>query len=192
MGLYSAVSELWKRPKQGLGDLWQQRQVKWRKEPTIIKIERPTRIDRARGLGYKAKEGYIVARVRVSRGGRQRPLIKKGRRSKHRRRTKIVDKSYQRVAEEKVQRRFANLEILNSYYVGKDGIHYWYEVILVDPYSPVIKADPKINWICGRQHTKRVFRGKTSAGRHGRGLIHKGKGAEKLRPSLNAHKGRGK
>jgi len=192
MGLYKAISDIWKRPKDGLESLWQKRQIQWRKEPTILKIEKPTRIDRARSLGYKAKEGYIVARVRVSRGGRQRPLIKKGRRSKHRRRTKIVDKSYQWIAEEKAQKRFTNLEVLNSYSVGKDGIHFWFEIILVDPYHPVIKADKKINWICQRSHTNRVLRGKTSAGRRSRGLIYKGKGAEKLRPSLKANKNRGK
>jgi large subunit ribosomal protein L15e len=192
MGLYQSIREIWKRPKEGLGEIWQKRQIQWRKEPVIVKIEKPTRLDKARSIGYKAKEGFVVARIRLARGGRQRPLIKKGRRSKHRRRTKIVDKSYQWIAEEKAQKRFTNLEVLNSYYVGKDGKNYWFEIILVDPYNPAIKADPKMNWICQRQHTKRVYRGKTSAGRKSRGLTHKGKGAEKLRPSLKKHKGRGK
>tara|TARA_B100000459_G_scaffold122323_1_gene74940 strand:- start:185 stop:400 length:216 start_codon:yes stop_codon:yes gene_type:complete len=34
--------------------------------------------------------------------------------------------------------------------------------------------------------------GKTSAGKRGRGLHNKGKGAEKLRPSLKANQNRGK
>ncbi|MDP3765404.1 MAG: 50S ribosomal protein L15e, partial [Nanoarchaeota archaeon] len=34
-------------------------------------------------------------------------------------------------------------------------------------------------------------RGLTSAGKRGRGLLHKGKGAEKLRPSLRAHQRKG-
>jgi large subunit ribosomal protein L15e len=37
-----------------------------------------------------------------------------------------------------------------------------------------------------------VHRGKTSAGKRGRGLHNKGKGAEKLRPSLAANQNRGK
>ena len=69
----------------------------------------------------------------------------------------------------------------------KDGKYYWFEVILVDPAHPVIKADPKINWICDKKHRSRVFHGKTSAGRKVRGLRHKGKGAEKARPSRRAN-----
>ena len=73
--------------------------------------------------------------------------------------------------------------------MGEDGLHFWYEVILVDRANPSIVADPKINWIM--QHKGRSERGLTSAGRRGRGLTHKGKGAEKLRPSLRAHDRRG-
>jgi len=35
-------------------------------------------------------------------------------------------------------------------------------------------------------------RGKTSAGRKGRGLRHKGSGTEKTRPGIRAHDGKGK
>jgi large subunit ribosomal protein L15e len=41
-------------------------------------------------------------------------------------------------------------------------------------------------------HRGRAYRGKTSAGKRGRGLHKKGKGAEKLRPSLRANLNRGK
>ncbi|MEN6573742.1 MAG: 50S ribosomal protein L15e, partial [Methanobacterium aggregans] len=51
----------------------------------------------------------------------------------------------------------------------------------VDPNSPSIKNDPKINWICEKQHTSRVFRGLTSEGKKTRGLRVKGKGSEKAR-----------
>jgi large subunit ribosomal protein L15e len=37
-----------------------------------------------------------------------------------------------------------------------------------------------------------VLRGKTSAGQKGRGLMYKGKGAEKIRPSIRAHQTKGK
>ncbi|KKT75754.1 MAG: 50S ribosomal protein L15e, partial [Candidatus Peregrinibacteria bacterium GW2011_GWA2_44_7] len=40
-----------------------------RKEPVTLVLEHPTRLDRARSLGYKAKQGCIVARQRVGRGG---------------------------------------------------------------------------------------------------------------------------
>ena len=80
-----------------------------------------------------------------------------------------------------------NLEILNSYWVAEDGRYKWYEVILVDPNHPVILSDSKINWICNRAHKGRVHRGLTSAGKKSRGLMNKGKGAEKLRPSKRKH-----
>ena len=100
---------------------------------------------------------------------------------------KVVGKNYQWIAEERANRKFPNLEVLNSYYVGEDGKYYWYEVILVDPQAPEIKADKELNWICSGKHRGRVFRGLTSAAKKSRGLRKKGKGAEKIRPSLRAH-----
>ena len=123
----------------------------------------------------------------MDRGGRQRETIRKGRRSKHFGRRKNVDKSYQSVAEERAVKKYPNCEVLNSYYVGEDGGCFWYEVILVDKSHPQILADPRINWIFKSKHTGRVFRGLTSAARKSRGLRHKGKGAEKLRPSRTAN-----
>ncbi|HJJ99948.1 MAG TPA: 50S ribosomal protein L15e, partial [Methanocorpusculum sp.] len=38
----------------------------------------------------------------------------------------------------------------------------------------------------------RVYRGKSSAGRKGRGLHNRGTGAEKCRPSIRSHKNQGK
>lgn len=188
MGVYKYLGELWNNPKANLGELWQKRLIKWRREPSIVRVERPLRLDRARTLGYRAKKGFIVARVKVLRGGRQREKFKSKRKSKNLRRIKIVEKNYQSVAEERCQKKFINLEVLNSYYVGQDGRHYWYEIIMVDPSSPEIKSDRKINWVCEKQHKHRSLRGLTSAGRKGRGLRKKGKGAEKVRPSKYANR----
>lgn len=191
MGLYQKVREVWKKPQQNLGSLWQERLIAWRKEGSTVKLERPTRIDRARSLGYKAKQGIIVVRQRVPRGGHRRPSIRKGRRSAHYGQRLALRKSYQVIAEERCARKFVNLAVLNSYWVGQDGKYYWYEVILVDPSHPVIKADAKLNWICARKQRSRVFRGKTSAGKKMRGLRGKGKGHEKMRPSRRSHLRRG-
>ena len=56
------------------------RMIEWRHGPSTARVEYPTRLDRARSLGYKAKEGYVVVRSRVRRGGRNRPKIMGGRR----------------------------------------------------------------------------------------------------------------
>mgnify|MGYP001474225515 CR=1 FL=1 len=188
MSLYKHVRELWKQPKKNLGEIWKQRLIQWRKEETTIRIPKPTRIDRARSLGYRAKQGILVVRQRVIRGGRQRPTIRHGRRSKHFGQRKDLDKSYQQIAEERASKKYVNCEVLNSYYVAEDGRHFWYEVILVDRAHPQILADKQLNWISRPQHTGRVFRGLTSSGRKSRGLrSNKGKGAEKLRPSRTAN-----
>ena len=191
MGMYKQIRDLWKKPKANLSDLWRQRLIKWRKENSTTRIEKPTRIDRARSLGYKAKPGFIIVRQRIKRGGSMRPNTMAGRRSKHSRRRMVLAKSYQRIAEEHADKKYPNCEVLNSYWVAKDGIYYWYEVILVDKSHPSSLADKNINWIKNRQHKARAYRGLTSAGRKSRGLRNKGIGAEKIRPSLRAKKRQG-
>lgn len=192
MGLYKYVKEIWKNPKENLGEMWRQRLFHWRREPATIRVDKPTRIDRARQLGYKAKPGYAVVRARVARGGHTRDKMKAGRRSKNYHQNKQLTKSYQQIAEERVARKHPNCEILNSYHVIEDGKHKWYEVILVDKYHPAIAADSRINWIVDKKHTGRVFRGKTSTGRKARGLRgNKGRGTEKIRPSLRANNRKG-
>ncbi len=167
--------------------------VEWRRGNAFVRVERPTRIDRARELGYRAKQGYVVVRARVRRGGRRRPRPMGGRHPKRRGLVKItMAKSIQRIAEERTAKHYPNMEVLNSYWVGEDGTHKYYEVILVDPNHPAIRSDPKINWICNPANRGRVFRGLTSAGKKGRGLLYKGKGAEKIRPSIGSHDRTGK
>ncbi len=187
--MYSYIADAWKTPSTNyLKDLNRARRVEWRREENFCRIERPTRLDRARNAGYKAKQGYVLVRGRVRKGSFQKRQIKAGRRAKRKGILAItVGKSLQRMAEERAQKRFPNLEVLNSYWVGADGQHEWYEIILVDPHHPVIQADPKINWICYNTHTNRVYRGKTSAGKKGRGLDKKGKKVVKNRPAIRAN-----
>lgn len=185
---YKYIAKAWAKPESSyVKELMKQRLIEWRDEQTIVRIEKPTRLDRAHKLGYKAKQGFVVARVRIRRGGLRKLRPRSGRRPKRMgvKRFKPA-KSIQLIAEERVARKFPNLEVLNSYWVAQDGRHKWFEVILVDPNHPVIQTDEKINWICSRAQTSRVFRGLTSAGKEARGLHRKGRGAEKLRPSKKA------
>ncbi len=187
--VYAHIRDAWKVPENSaVKELQWHRMIQWRKEGTFTRVEHPTRLDRARTLGFKAKQGYIIVRTRVRRGSLRKHRIKKGRRPKRKGITKITAaKSIQRIAEERTSKHYPNLEVLNSYWVGQDGRHKYFEVILVDPHHPVIKSDPKINWICEPQHKRRVQRGLTSAGKRGRALHKKGKGVEKARPSRRAH-----
>jgi len=182
---YKYVAKAWKKPEASfVNELMRQRAIEWRKQPTILSIERPTRLDRARKLGYKAKQGFVVARVRVRRGGLRKIRPKAGRRPKRMGVTKYKPaKSMRLIAEERAARKFPNLEVLNSYWVWEDGRFKWFEVIMVDPSHPAIKSDKDVNWICEDVHRGRALRGLTSAGKEVRGLRHKGHGAEKVRPS---------
>ncbi|MBN1544427.1 50S ribosomal protein L15e [Candidatus Woesearchaeota archaeon] len=186
MGYLKYIRRAWKAPKENMPEIWRERLLKFRREPVTVRIERPTRIDRARSLGYRAKPGFVIVRQRVKRGGRKREKVAGGRRSKTRRVTKILNMNYQQIAEQRAQVKYPNCEVLNSYWVAQDGINYWYEVILVDKEHPQIAADKQLSWMTKPEHKGRVFRGLTSAGRKTRGLRRKGKGAEKVRPSQRA------
>ena len=122
-----------------------QRAVVWRNENAVTRVEKPSRIARARRLGYKAKQGIIVIRMRVGTGGMRKQRPRGGRRPKHLGVTKIkADVSMKQVAERRVLERYPNMKLLGSYFLYKDGMHYWFEVILADPSHPRIAKDKEI------------------------------------------------
>src|SRR3970040_373018 len=94
--LYAYVKRAWKNPRTGVVEETQwHRLVEWRRGPAFV------RLDRARELGYRAKQGYVVVRARVRRGGRRKPHPMGGRKPKRRGLLKItMAKSIQRSAEE--------------------------------------------------------------------------------------------
>jgi len=149
--MYRHLKEAWKRPGDSyVGEAMKSRVIIWRRQPSIVRVEKPTRLDRARGLGYKAKKGFVVVRARVRRGGRRkiRPVL--GRRQKRMGVKKYTPaKSKRLMAEERVARKYPNLEVLNSYWVWQDGQYKWFEIILVDPSHPAIKSDKDVGWIAG-------------------------------------------
>jgi large subunit ribosomal protein L15e len=185
---YSHIKDAWKDPGDGkLAELQWQRKQEWRTQGAIERVERPTRLDKARELGYKAKQGVVVVRVAVRKGGARKRRHKAGRRSKRQGVNRLGRRtSIQRIGEERASRKYPNLRVLNSYWVGEDGSQKWFEAILVDPEHPAIQNDDDLNWICDDNHTGRAFRGLTNAGKANRGLNTRGKGAEKVRPSVAA------
>ncbi|WP_336021653.1 50S ribosomal protein L15e [Halobellus salinisoli] len=190
---YSHIKEAWKQPGDGkLAELQWQRKQEWRDQGAIVRVDRPTRLDKARELGYKAKQGIVVVRVAVRKGGARKQRHKAGRRSKRQGVNRIGRrKSIQRIAEERASRKHPNLRTLASYWVGEDGSQKWHEVILVDPEHGAIQSDDDLNWICSDDQKGRAFRGLTNAGRSNRGLQNRGKGAEHTRPSLGSDRRRG-
>lgn len=187
MGAYKYMEELWKKKQSDmLRFLSRVRVWEYRQLPAIHRCTRPTRPDKARRLGYKAKQGYVIYRVRVRRGSRKRPVHKgtvwgKPGSSGAIKKFKCT-RNLQNLAEERVGRRCGNLRVLNSYWVAVDGMYKYFEVILVDPSHRVIRADPRINWICKAVMKHREMRGLTAAGRKGRG-VGKGHGHHRFMPS---------
>jgi len=150
-----------------------------------VKVDKPLRLDKARALGYKDKKGFVTIRIRVQRGGHKRTRPKKGRRSKRMHPRKTLKMSYKWIAEQRVARKYTNLEVLNSYQIGKDGMHYFFEVICVDPSKQEIKTGKTTKWITEGANAKRGLRGLTSAAKKSRGLRNKHP-TSKVRPSIRA------
>ena len=122
-----------------------QRAVVWRNENAVTRVEKPSRIARARRLGYKAKQGIIVVRMRVGTGGMRKQRPRGGRRPKNLGVTKIkADVSMKQVAERRILQRYPNMKLLGSYFLYKDGMHYWFEVVLAEPSHPRIAKDKEI------------------------------------------------
>ena len=172
MSMYKYINKLWKNPKTHFGsDAWKDWLVELRKSPSFERIKKPTRLDRARSLGYKAKQGIIVVRGSIKKGTTKRPKFTGGRRPKRYTRRGTPAQSRQSLIEKRAVRKYPNLEVLNSYWVAEDGKRVWYEVIMVDKDHPVIKSDKNLNWLSRSSNKSRVFRGLTSAGKKSRGLV---------------------
>ncbi len=188
-GMYHYMRKAWRKPDN---EILKERMIAWRASDAAVVVDKPLRLDRARALGYKAKKGYVVIRIRLLRGGRKRELEgRKGRKSRKQHSRKILKMSYQWVAEIRAARKYPNLEVLNSYPLGKDGKHAFFEIIMVDPDKPEIINDRTINWITRGANSKRAERGLTSAARKSRGLRTKSDDM-KVRPSLRAWSRTGK
>ncbi len=151
--MYRHLREAWKRPDDSyVGEVMKSRAIIWRRQPTIVRVDKPTRLDRARSLGYKAKKGFVVTRVRVRRGGRRKPRPVLGRRQKRMGVKKFTPaKSKRLIAEERAAKKYPNLEVLNSYWVWEDGQYKWFEVVMVDPSHPAIRSDKDVGWIAGNR-----------------------------------------
>jgi len=188
MGLMKYLREAWRKP-----DVLalRARMIDWRKDGAITKVEKPLRLDRARGLGYKAKKGVVVVRVKIKRGGHHRSRPNKARRTKRLHIRKNLRMNYQEIAETRVNRKYNNMEVLGSYWVGKDGMNYFFEVILVDRAEPGILVDKQLGEFV-KAPKKRALRGLTSSGKKARGQQRNSREkVPKAFPSLRANRRRG-
>lgn len=187
MGAYKYLEEIWKKKQSDLMRfVLRMRTWEYRQLPAIHRCSRPSRPEKARKLGYKAKQGFVVYRVRVRRGGRKKPVRKGIVHGKPKSQGVVGLKNYKNlraIAEQRVGKKLQGLRVLNSYWVGQDATYKFYEVILVDTAHKAIRRDPKINWICRNVFKRREERGLTAAGKRYRGLTVRGLNDNKNRPS---------
>ncbi len=157
MGAYKYITETLQKQYKERNAEYRAKIIAWRAGPAMERLERPTNIIRARRLGYKAKQGYAVVRVRVDKGRRTRRRSNGGRKHKNYYMFVQPQLSHQAIAEQRVNRVYRNLEVLNSYWVGEDGNYKFFEVILADPTKPTVNVSSVMR-------SGKSFRGLTSAG----------------------------
>ena len=187
MGIYKYIRDAWAVPKDTIPQQYRAYMVQWRQEPVTVRLEHPTRLDRARSLGYRAKQGIFIVRQMVLHRSHKREDWDGGRHSSNMTSLMNLRMNFQAIAERRANKVYPNCEVLGSYQVGKDGKHVWYEIILVDRAHPAILADPTLKWVGLPANRQRALRGLTSSQRKTRGLRHLGKGSEHMRPSMKAN-----
>ena len=174
MGAYKYIEEMWRhKQSDAMRFLFRVRAWEYRQRPKMVRLNRPSRPDKARKLGYKAKQGFVCVRIGVRRGGRKRQNPRgmvHGKPVNQGINQLKCNRNLQSIGEEKAGRVFANMRVLNSYWVNQVATMKYFEVILVDPRHTAIRNDPRINWICNPVHKHRECRGLTSSGRKARGL----------------------
>ena len=120
---YKYVEEVWKKKQSDVLRFLQRVRVwEYRQLPSVCRVTRPTRPDKARRLGYKGKQGFCIYRARVRRGGRKRPVNKGIRYGKpvHQGVKKLkFARNLRSVAEERAARRCGALRVLNSYWLNE-------------------------------------------------------------------------
>ena len=111
-GMPSYQDQTWIRLWKENAPELRSRVIGWRKQNAITRIDRPSRLERARRLGYKAKQGIVVVRMRVGTGGMRKQRPTGGRRPKHLGVTRIkADDDMKTVAERRVLERYPNMKL---------------------------------------------------------------------------------
>lgn len=173
MGANKYIKEAFQNEWKGVTDenydyalIMRRRGIEFRNEErAVVKVDYPTNLPNARSVGYKAKQGIFVVRVRVRKGTgiRQRPKNK--RRPKRQGKAKLSRRvSTQGMAEIKASKYFENAEALGSYKIAEDGKWHYYEVVMADRNASAVLADKNLKWL-SEGHKGRAERGKTFAGR---------------------------
>ena len=132
-------------------------------ERAVVRVDYPTNLPKARSVGYKAKQGIFVVRVRVRKGTGTHHRPKNKRRPKRQGQSKLSRRiSTQGMAEQKASKYHENAEALGSYKIAEDGKWHYFEVVLADRTNPSVLADKNLKYLA-QGHQGRAERGKTYA-----------------------------
>jgi len=174
MGAAKYIAKTFQNEWKGVQDanydyalLMRKRAMDYRQEDVaVVKLEHPTNPVSAKSVGFKAKQGIIVVRVRVRKGTGTHHRPKNKRRPKRMGQAKLSRRvSTQAMAETKASKHFENMEALGSYKIAEDGKWHYFEVVLADREASTIKSDRQLAWLSKGGQRGRAERGKTYAGR---------------------------
>ncbi|MDD5172314.1 MAG: 50S ribosomal protein L15e [Candidatus ainarchaeum sp.] len=157
MGAYKYIAETLQKQYKARNADYRAKVIAWRAGPAMVRVEKPANLARARRLGYQAKQGYIIVRTRIDKGRRTRRRSNGGRKHKNYYLFVQPQMSHQAIAEQRVNRIYKNMEVLNSYWVGEDGNYKFFEVILADASKPTVN-------VSSAMRQGKAFRGLTAAG----------------------------
>ncbi len=129
MSLYNYVRKAFVQSFKTRNEALKKRIEHWRKTPSVVRVLKPLNPLRARALGYKATQDYIVVRSRIAKGKRRKRRPDLGRKPGKNRKTEPPGLPLQELAQRRAAKHFLNLTPINSYFVGEDGQYKFYEVI---------------------------------------------------------------
>ncbi|KAK2094373.1 60S ribosomal protein L15 [Saguinus oedipus] len=174
MGVCKYIQELWRKKQSDVMcfplrvGCWQYCQLS-----VLHRAHCPTCPDKLSQLGYKAKQGYVIYRIRVCHGDSKCPVPKGASYSNpvhHGVNQLKFAQSLQPVAEEQAGSHCWSLRVLNSYWVGEDSTYKLLEVILIDPFHKAIRRNLDTQWITTLVHKHKEVSGLTSVGQKNRSL----------------------
>jgi large subunit ribosomal protein L15e len=172
MGAAKYIKQAFQNEWKGVSDtnydyalIMRKRGIEYRNEErAIVKIDHPTNLPSARSIGYKAKQGIFVVRVRVRKGTGTHHRPKNKRRPKRQGQAKLSRKiSTQAMSEQKASKYFENAEVLGSYKIAEDGKWHYFEVVMADRTASTVLNDKNLAYLADG-HKGRAERGKTFAG----------------------------
>ncbi|XP_045142181.1 60S ribosomal protein L15-like [Echinops telfairi] len=161
MNAHKYLQELWRRKESTVKcfplqvHFWQCHQLLM-----LHWVLHSAQANKACRLGCKAKQHYVIDRIHLRHGGQKCPGPKSATYGKPVHHALIqlkFSRSLQCVAEERAECHSGALRVLNSYWVGEDSMHKFFEVNFIDPCHKAIRRNPDTQWITKPLHKHKAI-----------------------------------